>query len=139
MKSSMFTRVSYRLILRIHPRPFRERFAEEMLWIFDEESRRAAAPRLLWDGVLSLLRQHAESDDNPEPTATGFGMLITNPGISPVRFVQAGLTASILLLGFIFALRKSDKPLTPVRLPGAAHCLPLRLQAPSRIDHRPIE
>ena len=103
MKSSTFSRVSYRLILRIHPRPFRERFADEMLWIFDEESRRGAASRLLWDGVLSLLRQHAKSDDNPEPTATGFGMLITNPGISPLRFVQAGLTASILLRGFIFA------------------------------------
>jgi hypothetical protein len=134
----MFSRVSYRLILRIHPRPFRERFADEMLWIFDEESRRGAAPRMLWDGVLSLLRQHSKSDDNPEPTATGFGMLITNPGISPLRFVQAGLTASILLLGLIFGLRKSDKPLVQVRLPGAAHRVPLRLQAPTRIDHRPI-
>jgi hypothetical protein len=137
MKNSALSRLIYRFILRIHPRPFRKRFADEMLWIFDEESQRAA-PRLLWDCVLSLLRQHAKSDDNPEPTATGFGMLITNPGISPLRFVQAGLTASILLLGFIFALRKSDKALGPVQLPKATHRVPLRLQAPTRIDHRPI-
>ena|SRR6266851_4191460 len=107
-------------ILCIHSRPFCERFADEMRWIFDEECRRGAAPRLLCDSVLSLLRQHAKSNDNPEPTATGFGLLITSPGISS-RFVQAGLIASILLVGFMLLLGKTAKPLIPFRLPGTTH------------------
>jgi hypothetical protein len=137
MKNSALSRLTYRFILRIHPRPFRERFSDEMLWIFDEECRRGAGPRLLCDGAFSLLRQHAKSDDNHETTTTGIGLLITNSGISPIRFVQAGLTASILLLGFIFVLGKSAKPLVPIRPPGATHHAPRRLQAPARIESLP--
>jgi hypothetical protein len=138
MKRSTLSRGSYRLILRIHPRAFRERFADAMLLIFDEESRQGAAFPLLWDGVVSLLRHHAKNEANLEPMAPGFGILITHPGISPLRFVQAGLTASILLLGFLFALHKSDKPLVPIQLPEAIHRAPLRVQAPSRIEPLPI-
>jgi hypothetical protein len=136
MKNSAFSRLIYRFILRIHPRLFRERFSDEMLWIFDEECQRGGASRLLCDGAFSLLRQHAKSDDYHE-TTTGISLLITNSGISPIRFVQAGLTASILLLGFIFVLGKSAKPLVPIRPPGATHHAPRRLQAPARIESLP--
>jgi Peptidase family S41/N-terminal domain of Peptidase_S41 in eukaryotic IRBP len=49
----------YRCVLRLHPPGFRQRFAEEMLSIFDHAGGEAAASRLLLDGLLSLARQWA--------------------------------------------------------------------------------
>ena len=50
-------RLLYRWLLRFHPARFRERFAEEILSIFDHIEGRAAAAGLLADAFLSLLRQ----------------------------------------------------------------------------------
>jgi hypothetical protein len=47
----------YCCVLRLHPPGFRQRFAEEMLSIFDQAGGKAAAFRLLLDGLLSLARQ----------------------------------------------------------------------------------
>jgi D-alanyl-D-alanine carboxypeptidase len=47
----------YRLLLNLHPPAFRERFAEEMLWIFDEAVATQGAPRLFADASVSLMRQ----------------------------------------------------------------------------------
>jgi Peptidase family S41/N-terminal domain of Peptidase_S41 in eukaryotic IRBP len=47
----------YCCVLRLHPPGFRQRFAEEMLSIFDHAEGEAAAFRLLLDGLLSLARQ----------------------------------------------------------------------------------
>jgi hypothetical protein len=62
-KENVMLRLLYLWLLRLHPRAFRNRFAEEMLCIFDQilasqlgEERRAAS-RLLADGALSLVRQ----------------------------------------------------------------------------------
>jgi len=44
----------YILLLRLHPRPFRQRFGDEMLGIFDQSSEKIS---LMADGFLSLLRQ----------------------------------------------------------------------------------
>ncbi|HEV3200528.1 MAG TPA: hypothetical protein VGZ73_21645 [Bryobacteraceae bacterium] len=46
----------YRSILRLHPPGFRQQFAEEMLWIYDETAG-AGAVSLLTDGFFSLVRQ----------------------------------------------------------------------------------
>ena len=55
-------RRSYLLILRLHPRRFRQDFAEEMLLIFDQVAASSAKgtlaeTKLLGDGIVSLLRQ----------------------------------------------------------------------------------
>ena len=50
-------RLLYRWLLRFHPAGFRERFAEEILSIFDHIEGRAAAAGLLADAFISLLRQ----------------------------------------------------------------------------------
>ena len=50
-------RLLYCWALRFHPARFRERFAEEMLSIFDHIEGRAAAAGLLADAFISLLRQ----------------------------------------------------------------------------------
>lgn len=47
----------YRLLLKLHPAAFRERFAEEMLWIFDEAAATQGTPRLFADAFISLMRQ----------------------------------------------------------------------------------
>jgi Ca2+-binding EF-hand superfamily protein len=48
------TRWFYILLLRMHPRMFRQRFGDEMLWIFDSSSEKSS---LMADGFLSLVRQ----------------------------------------------------------------------------------
>ena len=47
----------YRCLLRAHPEHFRRRFADEMLSIFDHAEGRLTAATLLFDGVISLMRQ----------------------------------------------------------------------------------
>ena len=47
----------YRCLLWLHPAFFRERFAGEMLWIFDQTVGAEGAAALLADGMLSLIRQ----------------------------------------------------------------------------------
>jgi len=51
------SRALYRGLLRLHPAFFRERFAGEMLWIFDQTVEVEGAAALLADGMLSLVRQ----------------------------------------------------------------------------------
>lgn len=54
-------RVVYICLLRCHPRTFRQRFADEMLWIYDQTATRetagTVAARMIVDGVVSLMRQ----------------------------------------------------------------------------------
>jgi hypothetical protein len=52
----MTTARFYRWLVRLHPRPFRDRFGPEMLCVYDE-AERSLRPRLLADAVISLLRQ----------------------------------------------------------------------------------
>ncbi len=62
-------RFLYICLLRLHPRPFRQRFAREMLWIFDQAVESHA--RLLVDAVLSLWRQWAlRPHAIPQPAAS---------------------------------------------------------------------
>jgi hypothetical protein len=51
------TRSLYRSLLRLHPPHFRERFADEMAWIFDETPATSGKAFLLYDGLVSLARQ----------------------------------------------------------------------------------
>ena len=50
-------RVLYTLLIRLHPPAFRERFAQEMLWIFEEAGNALGGSSLLRDAIVSLLRQ----------------------------------------------------------------------------------
>lgn len=53
----MMTRTFYRWLILLHPPSFRLRFEEELLWIFDESSDNSGSAPLLYDAVISLLRQ----------------------------------------------------------------------------------
>ncbi len=108
----------YGLMVRMHPALFRDRFGEEMLWIFDEERRERGARRLLWDGARSVVRQHARAESGPGLMAAGFGVIETGPGIAPRRFLEATIMASGLLAGAMVLLGQLGRPY-PV-----APCLP---------------
>lgn len=51
------TRALYRFLLLLHPADFRNRFALELIWIFDEASSSSGSVGLLADALISLARQ----------------------------------------------------------------------------------
>jgi hypothetical protein len=63
-------RFCYWSLLRFHPAHFRERFAEEMLSIFDHVEGRASRGKLVVDAFFSLLRQWSMRPQNWEQEAT---------------------------------------------------------------------
>ena len=50
-------RFLYALLINLHPPAFRVRFAQEMLWIFEEAENAWGTGSLLRDAMVSLLRQ----------------------------------------------------------------------------------
>lgn len=94
--NARFLRFAYRLILCSHPASFQEQFADEMLWIFDEECKRGAAAHLFCDGILSLLRQRCRMLEDPQ-SGVASGVLIIDSGIGPLRLLQGGLMSSTLV------------------------------------------
>jgi hypothetical protein len=53
----MMLRFFYAGLLRLHPSRFRQRYGEEMLWIFDQAATQGRTASLFADAVLSLWRQ----------------------------------------------------------------------------------
>ncbi len=127
-------RATYRLILHIHPAAFRDRFAEEMLWIFDEESRNGNSTRLLIDGTISAVRQHIQGHDISEGTRSAFATGLVTSTIGPGRILQAGLLASLLTYSFFLLLAHHGT----YKLPKAdMDACSSHLSAPYRISSPP--
>jgi hypothetical protein len=63
-------RFCYWCLLRFHPERFRERFAEEMLSIFDHIEGRGSRGKFVADAFISLLRQWTMRPQNWEQKAT---------------------------------------------------------------------
>jgi len=106
----------YRAVLRMYPVGFRERFAGEMLWIFDETVAEVGVWRLSADAVMSVLRQRVAERDEAG-VSLGFGTV-----------AQAAVVATFAVAGF-FALLQQSVPLpTPPktfavrRTPLDLHC-----------------
>lgn len=53
----MMIRTFYHWLISLHPPVFRERFADELLWIFDESRDASGTGTLFCDAIISLLRQ----------------------------------------------------------------------------------
>ena len=68
----------YVRLLELHPSHFRERFAEEMLWIFDQEG--AAGARLLGDAAVARLWASGQATDSEAAIALALG---ASPDIGP--------------------------------------------------------
>ena len=70
------TRFFYRLLLRLHPPFFRQRFAGEMLWIYDESAATQGVLALFADGLTSLARQWVMRAGAWKLAAAGAGGLL---------------------------------------------------------------
>jgi hypothetical protein len=125
------SRLIYRAILRLHPSAFRDEFAPDMLWIFDQEHGQGATAHLLLDGTISLLRQRCRLRNNPGQLSIASGVLITGPGISPLRLLQATIVLSLICFSCLF-LEKSlnASVLWSDRMP----CYTVTLRAPSHAE-----
>lgn len=95
----------YRCAVRLHPSAFRERFADEMLYIFDQQSGMRAALGLVLDSILSLLRQWTfrphlgvSSPVVVQPTANGTLSFATLDNFRPrTSAIVHGMVLSIIL------------------------------------------
>jgi CubicO group peptidase (beta-lactamase class C family) len=107
------SRSLYRCLLRVHPVRFRQEFAEEMLWIFDEVTARDSAAPLLVDALASLGRQWLlrtpwrrlpSREAVPAPAAPGSfaweHIEVPEPPLPVSRMIQGGVVA----LAFLSAL-----------------------------------
>ena len=112
-------RLCYRCLLRFHPARFSERFAEEMLSIFDHGEGRALRSKLVADAFVSLLRQWTLRPQNLEqkaaasiPIGATAAPALFTLGEFKVRksalFYGAALTL-ILYCGLFLALKHSRK------------------------------
>ncbi len=102
-------RLLYTILLRLHPRSFRERFGEEMTNIFDEEGRKVAVMALLLDGLVSLFRQWALRPRRQEAlfSAVGPAQAYNIPMFHtfesrPIR--QRALVSGVLLSAMLFGV-----------------------------------
>ena len=101
----MTWRALYIGLLRLHPPGFRQRYADEMLWIFDEASARGSAAPLFADALRSLCRQWllrpgiAPPDQTPQ-TAAGAPAFL---GLENHRLSRGALLNGALLSALAFA------------------------------------
>lgn len=137
MNTRRASRIAYRLVLRIHPGLFRERFGGEMLGIFDEECKSGVPVRLLCDGVLSLLRQHAKVQRELPPASAGFEVLAFDSGFGAPLIFQALLLSLMLFIGSIFFLRQRFPSHFLIHRPPSALRAIFTLQAPAQFTTLP--
>jgi len=105
----------YTRLLRLHPRGFREQFAGEMLWIFDQETGRAGR-RLMADAAVSMVRQWLLRSDLPGARAastpigpqSGVPHFYSAPSDGPERraLAQGAVVALALMFGVFFLMGK---------------------------------
>ena len=99
------TRTLYELLLRLHPQAFREEFAEEMLWIFDQESGLGYRTRLLADGIASLGRQRwlRKHEETPVRRLDGVPTFYVAAAGMPLRtgLLIKGLLPSVAAFGTV--------------------------------------
>jgi Ca2+-binding EF-hand superfamily protein len=104
----------YTQLLRLHPRRFREQFAGEMLWIFDQETADGGR-RLMADAAVSIVRQWCLRSDLPGARAAGAGSaghgvphFYSAPSDGPERsaLAQGAVVALALMLGIFFLMGK---------------------------------
>jgi non-heme chloroperoxidase len=108
-------RFVYSWLLRCHPARFRERFAEEMLSIFDEAGQGRAAAKLTADGFISLVRQwtlrsaYQELPERVHSSADGVPVFHTFGGFTPrmSALIDGGVLTLVVFCAVSLALRYS--------------------------------
>jgi hypothetical protein len=130
----LVARFAYRLLLRLHPSSFQDEFGGEMLWVFDEEFKQGNAGYLLRDGVTSVLRQRCRIQSDPGQLSIASGVVISGPGIEPIRFLQAAIALSAILFSLLQLLSHSGLFTVSVRWKDQTPCYTVTLQAPSHAE-----
>jgi hypothetical protein len=99
------TRRLYILLLRLHPRAFRQRFGDEMLGIFDQSTEKSS---LLADGFVSYFRQWAlRRHEVVFSTAAADGVPVfysAEAEIPGMSALMRGAIVSIVLFGAIYVV-----------------------------------
>jgi len=130
----LVSRFAYRFLLRLHPASFQDEFGVEMLWIFDEEQQESGVAHLLFDGALSLLRQRCRIQHDPGQLSITSGTIITDPGMSPVRLLQGGVTFLLIFFSLIRVLSHPNPLFISVKWSDRMSCYTLTLEAPSHAE-----
>ncbi|HEV2688434.1 MAG TPA: hypothetical protein VGV35_07760, partial [Bryobacteraceae bacterium] len=122
----------YVWLLRLHPAPFRQRFGDEMLQIFDSEAGLWSAVALLADGLLSVVRQWTLRPDFRRPLLVEaisdraadvpLFRTIDDYKPKPIAMFQGGLLTVVVLYAVAAAFAHGGK--TPVFLIGVHHPSP---------------
>lgn len=128
------SRFAYRFLLRLHPVSFQNEFGAEMLWIFDEEDQQSGVTYLLFDGVISLLRQRFRIKNDPGQLSIASGTIITGPGMSPVRLLQGGLSLLLIFFCLTRVLSHPNALFPSVKWADRMSCYTLTLEAPSHAE-----
>src|SRR6266699_890569 len=119
-------RLFYRGLLRFHPSRFRERFAEEMLSIFDHVEGRAASAELVADAFISLVRQwtmrseYWEEEESASVPASvgGFPAFYTLESFKPRKSALIGGAVLTLIACSAVLLALSHSRIHSVHLPS---------------------
>jgi hypothetical protein len=130
--TTIASRFAYRLLLRLHPAPFRDEFGAEMLWIFEED--REHGGYLFFDGALSLLRQRCRLRKDPGQLSIASGTIISNPGIGVARLLQSGFLCCLIFFSCAHLLRHPNPFSVSVKWSDRMSCYTLSLQAPSHAE-----
>ena len=113
----------YVWLLGLHPRRFRERYAGEMLWIFDQEQARGAG-RLVADAAVSAMRQWCFRLDAPEarPAVAGGGpvpvpLFYSDPGGGPrpAALAEGAVVAMAVMAAMLFLMGRGGR-LVPISI-----------------------
>ena len=111
-------RFIYQWLVLLHPAYFRKRFADEMLWIFDQERGVRAKLVMFADAVSSLVRQWLLRPREQPPVVAGYVLFSSYVPIEsklPRGAAASGAVLTIVLFGLLtLAFRPS--PLSGTRL-----------------------
>lgn len=106
-------RALYRLAVRLHPRPFRERFGAEMLCVFDQIGGTGFRLWLLADALMSIVRQRAlRPRELPAAVSASGGPLfaaVDTPSAAGRMLLRGFLPAIGLCLALSLAMKQAGR------------------------------
>lgn len=139
----------YIVLLRLHPRRFRQRFGDEMLWIFDESTGYRGVAALFADGVRSLFRQWMLRPEPARQTSAahasdGVPVFYTGGGDTPRRsaLIQGVFVSLVIFwsVSYVITHGRSRGPFSSLLIGSHnhsfSHLLPARSlnAAPRELD-----
>jgi hypothetical protein len=134
----------YRYLLRWHPQPFRDRFEEEMLLVYDDATKGGRKIWLLFDVLLSLFRQWALRPHR-RPDAAGRAT-IAPAGVPVFALIEtARPRPAALFLGGLVSLAMFSAVFTASYFAGSSTSLPFGIVGIrwsfgwDRVDAKPLE